>query len=87
MLAIIKRPDNSKILFSKNNQKTGLIKLNWQISPEHLLTLSSVYGIHKGWEPFAAKRDILPKPNLKDIMRYGADIAWKRKLVYRDQKR
>ncbi|VEI55110.1 TonB-dependent hemoglobin/transferrin/lactoferrin family receptor [Haemophilus influenzae] len=81
-----KRPDNSKILFSKNNQKTGLIKLNWQISPEHLLTLSSVYGIHKGWEPFAAKRDILPKPSLKDIMRYGADIAWKRKLVYRDQK-
>lgn len=81
-----KRPDNSKILFSKNNQKTGLIKLNWQISPEHLLTLSSVYGIHKGWEPFAAKRDILPKPSLKDIMSYGADIAWKRKLVYRDQK-
>ncbi|HHF1742186.1 TPA: TonB-dependent receptor, partial [Haemophilus influenzae] len=76
----------SKILFSKNNQKTGLIKLNWQISPEHLLTLSSVYGIHKGWEPFAAKRDILPKPSLKDIMSYGADIAWKRKLVYRDQK-
>ncbi|HHV6366356.1 TPA: TonB-dependent receptor domain-containing protein, partial [Haemophilus influenzae] len=72
--------------FSKNNQKTGLIKLNWQISPEHLLTLSSVYGIHKGWEPFAAKRDILPKPSLKDIMSYGADIAWKRKLVYRDQK-
>ncbi|HHF3489840.1 TPA: TonB-dependent hemoglobin/transferrin/lactoferrin family receptor [Haemophilus influenzae] len=81
-----KRPDNSKILFSKNNQKTGLIKLNWQISPEHLLTLSSVYGIHKGWEPFAAKRDILPKPRLKEIMSYGADIAWKRKLVYRDQK-
>nr|AEV42535.1 hemin receptor precursor [Haemophilus influenzae] len=81
-----KRPDNSKILFSKNNQKTGLIKLNWQISPEHLLTLSSVYGIHKGWEPFAAKRDILPKPSSGDIMRYGADIAWKRKLVYRDQK-
>ena len=81
-----KRPDNSKILFSKNNQKTGLIKLNWQISPEHLLTLSSVYGIHKGWEPFAAKRDILPKPSSDDIMRYGADIAWKRKLVYRDQK-
>lgn len=81
-----KRPDNSKILFSKNNQKTGLIKVNWQISPEHLLTLSSVYGIHKGWEPFAAKRDILPKPSLKDIMSYGADIAWKRKLVYRDQK-
>lgn len=81
-----KRPDNSKILFSKNNQKTGLIKVNWQISPEHLLTLSSVYGIHKGWEPFAAKRDILPKPSLSDIMRYGTDIAWKRKLVYRDQK-
>lgn len=81
-----KRPDNSKILFSKNNQKTGLIKVNWQISPEHLLTLSSVYGIHKGWEPFAAKRDILPKPSSGDIMRYGADIAWKRKLVYRDQK-
>ena len=52
-----KRPDNSKILFfQKNNQKTGLIKLNWQISPEHLLTLSNVYGIHKGWEPFAAKK-------------------------------
>ena len=81
-----KRPDNSKILFSKNNQKTGLIKVNWQISPEHLLTLSSVYGIHKGWEPFAAKRDILPKPSSSDIMRYGTDIAWKRKLVYRDQK-
>nr|AEV42583.1 hemin receptor precursor [Haemophilus influenzae] len=81
-----KRPDNSKILFSKNNQKTGLIKLNWQISPEHLLTLSSVYGIHKGWEPFAAKRDILPKPSSDEIMRFGADIAWKRKLVYRDQK-
>lgn len=81
-----KRPDNSKILFSKNNQKTGLIKVNWQILPEHLLTLSSVYGIHKGWEPFAAKRDILPKPSSSDIMRYGTDIAWKRKLVYRDQK-
>ncbi|HHF6233701.1 TPA: TonB-dependent hemoglobin/transferrin/lactoferrin family receptor [Haemophilus influenzae] len=81
-----KRPDNSKILFSKNNQKTGLIKVNWQISPEHLLTLSSVYGIHKGWEPFAAKRDILPKPSSYEIMRFGADIAWKRKLVYRDQK-
>ncbi|WP_118859322.1 TonB-dependent hemoglobin/transferrin/lactoferrin family receptor [Haemophilus haemolyticus] len=81
-----KRPDNSKILFSKNNQKTGLIKVNWQISPEHLLTLSSIYGIHKGWEPFAAKRDILPKPSSSDIMRYGTDIAWKRKLVYRDQK-
>lgn len=81
-----KRPDNSKILFSKNNQKTGLIKVNWQISPEHLLTLSSVYGIHKGWEPFAAKRDILPKPSSDDIKRYGTDIAWKRKLVYRDQK-
>ncbi|MEX4644597.1 TonB-dependent hemoglobin/transferrin/lactoferrin family receptor [Haemophilus influenzae] len=81
-----KRPDNSKILFSKNNQKTGLIKLNWQISPEHLLTLSSVYGIHKGWEPFAAKRDILPKPSSDEIRRFGADIAWKRKLVYRDQK-
>lgn len=81
-----KRPDNSKILFSKNNQKTGLIKVNWQISPEHLLTLSSVYGIHKGWEPFAAKRDILPKPSSDDIKRHGTDIAWKRKLVYRDQK-
>ncbi len=81
-----KRPDNSKILFSKNNQKTGLIKVNWQISPEHLLTLSSVYGIHKGWEPFAAKRDILPKPSSDEIRRFGADIAWKRKLVYRDQK-
>ncbi|HHF3655165.1 TPA: TonB-dependent receptor, partial [Haemophilus influenzae] len=63
-----------------------LIKVNWQISPEHLLTLSSVYGIHKGWEPFAAKRDILPKPSSDEIMRFGADIAWKRKLVYRDQK-
>lgn len=81
-----KRPDNSKILFSKNNQKTGLIKVNWQISPEHLLTLSSVYGIHKGWEPWAAKRDVTSRPTEKEIKDYGIDVAWKRKLVYRDQK-
>lgn len=81
-----KRPDNSKILFSKNNQKTGLIKVNWQITPEHLLTLSSVYGIHKGWEPWAAKRDVTSRPTEKEIKRYGIDVAWKRKLVYRDQK-
>ncbi|HHF3811896.1 TPA: TonB-dependent hemoglobin/transferrin/lactoferrin family receptor [Haemophilus influenzae] len=81
-----KRPDNSKILFSKNNQKTGLIKVNWQITPEHLLTLSSVYGIHKGWEPWAAKRDVTPRPTEKEIKDYGIDVAWKRKLVYRDQK-
>ncbi|HHF5398654.1 TPA: TonB-dependent hemoglobin/transferrin/lactoferrin family receptor [Haemophilus influenzae] len=81
-----KRPDNSKILFSKNNQKTGLIKVNWQISPEHLLTLSSVYGIHKGWEPWAAKRDVTSRPTEIEIKRYGIDVAWKRKLVYRDQK-
>ncbi|HHF6599636.1 TPA: TonB-dependent hemoglobin/transferrin/lactoferrin family receptor [Haemophilus influenzae] len=81
-----KRPDNSKILFSKNNQKTGLIKVNWQITPEHLLTLSSVYGIHKGWEPWAAKRDVTSRPTEKEIKDYGIDVAWKRKLVYRDQK-
>ncbi len=81
-----KRPDNSKILFSKNNQKTGLIKVNWQITPEHLLTLSSVYGIHKGWEPWAAKRDVTSRPTEKEIKHYGIDVAWKRKLVYRDQK-
>lgn len=61
MLAIIKDPIIAKFFFKII--KTGLIKVNWQISPEHLLTLSSVYGIHKGWEPFAAKRDILPKPS------------------------
>lgn len=81
-----KRPDNSKILFSKNNQKTGLIKVNWQITLEHLLTLSSVYGIHKGWEPWAAKRDVTSRPTEKEIKDYGIDVAWKRKLVYRDQK-
>lgn len=81
-----KRPDNSKILFSKNNQKTGLIKVNWQITPEHLLTLSSVYGIHKGWEPWAAKRDVTSRPTETEIKLYGIDVAWKRKLVYRDQK-
>ncbi|EFA28793.1 Heme/hemopexin utilization protein C precursor, partial [Haemophilus influenzae HK1212] len=25
-------------------------------------------------------------PSSDEIMRFGADIAWKRKLVYRDQK-
>ncbi|WP_322911573.1 TonB-dependent hemoglobin/transferrin/lactoferrin family receptor [Pasteurella multocida] len=80
------RPDKSKILFSKNDQKSGLIKVNWQITPEHLLTLSSVYGIHKGWEPWAAKRDVMSRPTETEIKRYGIDVAWKRKLVYRDQK-
>ncbi len=32
------------------------------------------------------KRYPTQKPSSSDIMRYGTDIAWKRKLVYRDQK-
>ncbi|UEA17391.1 TonB-dependent hemoglobin/transferrin/lactoferrin family receptor [Pasteurella canis] len=80
------RPDGSKILFSRNNQKSALVKANWAISPEHLLTFSGAYGSHSGWEPWAAKRDISSKPTVEEIRKYGLDIAWKRKLVYRDQK-
>ncbi|STO53994.1 TonB-dependent heme receptor A [Canicola haemoglobinophilus] len=80
------RPDKTEILFSNNDQKSALAKINWAISPEHLLTFSGVYGTHSGWEPWAAKRDIASKPTVADIKKYGLDIAWKRKLVYRDQK-
>lgn len=55
MQAIIQDLIKVKFFFKKQS-KSGLIKVNWQITPEHLLTLSSVYGIHKGWEPWAAKR-------------------------------
>ncbi|TCP94747.1 hemoglobin/transferrin/lactoferrin receptor protein [Cricetibacter osteomyelitidis] len=80
-----KRPNKSNIKYSANNQKSVLFKSNWHITPEQLLAFSAAYGAHNGWEPWAAKRDIAAKPSVADISKYGEDIAWKRKLVYRDQ--
>ncbi|WP_243694563.1 TonB-dependent hemoglobin/transferrin/lactoferrin family receptor [Nicoletella semolina] len=80
------RGDHSKIRYSENDQKSLLMKINGRLSPSQLITLSAVYGNHKGWQPFAAKRDMISAPSVNDIKKYGLEIAWKRKLVLRNQK-
>lgn len=79
----IKRPDGSRFLYSENDNKSYLLKVNFYPSDKQQLTLSAVRSNNSGWTPFAAMRDNLPSPSISDIKKWGEDIAWKRKLVYR----
>ncbi|MFC0308715.1 TonB-dependent hemoglobin/transferrin/lactoferrin family receptor [Gallibacterium trehalosifermentans] len=80
----IVRPDGTEFLFSENDNKSYLFKVNWFPTDKQRFTFSMVDFKDEGWTPFAAKRSAdLPAPTIGDIRKYGLDIAWKRKLVYR----
>lgn len=81
----IKQPEGDRFAYSASRQQSFLLKSNYRPADGHLLTLSALYGRHKSWEPFAAKRGNIDTPSQRDIARYGLDGAWKRKLVYREQ--
>lgn len=82
----IKRPDGTRFEYSANKQKSLLLKGNVRFDLEHELTWSMMNSRHKGWEPFASKRDEMTSPSASDVEKWGWDEAWKRKLVYRNQK-
>ena len=82
----VKRPDGSKFLYSAQEQDTYLAKFNFYPADGHKISLNAMRSGHKGWEPFAAMRDQDAVPSQADIAKYGYDEAWKRRLVYRDQK-
>lgn len=79
------RADGSRIPYSANPQTSYLLKNNFYFG-NHRLQFSAVVGRHKAWEPFAAKRDDVRAPSVADIAKYGEDWAWKRRLLYRNQK-
>lgn len=79
-------PQGTRFLFSANQQRTYLLKLNHHPAENHMFTLSAIRGNHHGWEPFAAKRnDRITPPSAADVAVLGVDAAWRRRLVYRDQ--
>lgn len=82
----VERPDGSKFLYSAQEQDTYLAKFNFYPADGHKISLNAMRSGHKGWEPFAAMRDQDAVPSQADIAKYGYDEAWKRRLVYRDQK-
>lgn len=82
----VKRPDGSKFLYSAQEQDTYLAKFNFYPADGHKISLNAMRSGHEGWEPFAAMRDQDAVPSQADIAKYGYDEAWKRRLVYRDQK-
>lgn len=81
----VSRPDGTKFLYSAQDQNTYLAKFNITPNTEHRFSFNIMRSDHKGWEPFAAKRDIDSVPTQAEINRYGYDEAWQRKLVYRKQ--
>lgn len=81
----VQRPDGSEFLFSAQAQDSYMAKLNIYPSESQKITLNAMQSGHKGWEPFAAMRDQDAVPSEKDIEKYGYDLAWKRRLVFRDQ--
>lgn len=81
----VQRPDGSKFLYSAQEQDSYMAKLNFYPSESQKITLNALQSGHKGWEPFAAMRDMDAVPSDKDIEKYGYDLAWKRRLVLRDQ--
>ncbi|TCM69762.1 hemoglobin/transferrin/lactoferrin receptor protein [Acinetobacter calcoaceticus] len=82
----VERPDGSKFLYSAQEQDTYLSKLNFYPSAGHTISLKAMQSGHTGWEPFAAMRDQDASPLDRDIEKYGFEEAWKRRLVYRNQK-
>lgn len=81
----IRTPSGDSLPFSANDQNSFLLKTNYRPSAEHSFSLSALYGSHRAWEPWAAKRGELTAPSQRDINRYGEHEAWRRKLVYRNQ--
>jgi len=81
----VERPDGSKFLYSAQEQDSYMAKLNFYPTASQKITLNALQSGHKGWEPFAAMRDQDAVPSEKDIEKYGYDLAWKRRLVLRDQ--
>lgn len=81
----VKRPDNSEFLYSAQEQDSYMAKLNFYPTSSQKITLNAIQSGHKGWEPFAAMRDQDAVPTESDISKYGYDLAWKRRLVLRDQ--
>ncbi|MBF7688550.1 TonB-dependent receptor [Acinetobacter rathckeae] len=82
----VKRPDGTAFLYSAQTQDTYLAKFNIHLTDEQKISLNAMQSSHSGWEPFAAMRDQDATPTAKDIALYGYDEAWKRRLVFRDQK-
>lgn len=82
----VKRPDGSRFLFSKYDQSSYLFKTNLYPTEDQKITFSYMDSKHKGWEPYAAKRDEMHQPDPGDIQELGWDEAWKKILVYRNQK-
>lgn len=82
----VERPDGSKFLYSAQEQDTYLAKFSFYPTDGHKISLNAMRSGHEGWEPFAAMRDQDAVPSQADIAKYGYDEAWKRRLVYRDQK-
>lgn len=81
----LRRPDGSHFKYSENDNRSYLAKINWYPSENQRLSFSAVQSKSDGWQPFAAMRDELTAPSVADIDKYGEDLAWKRKLVYRIQ--
>lgn len=82
----IERPNGTRFEYSSNSLDAFLYKSNLRLNDEHVFTFSAMQSGSKSWEPFAAKRDEMAAPTAAEIAKYGLDGAWKRKLVYRDQK-
>ncbi len=82
----IKRPDGTRFAYSENDQTSYLLKTNLYLTDSQTLTLSAMRSESDGWQPFAAKRDDIAAPSQANIDRYGYEEAWRRILVYRDQK-
>ncbi|QUG74753.1 TonB-dependent hemoglobin/transferrin/lactoferrin family receptor [Erwinia sp. E602] len=82
----IKRPDGTRFAYSSSDQASYLLKTNLYLTDSQTLTLSAMRSESDGWQPFAAKRDDIAAPSQANIDRYGYDEAWRRILVYRDQK-
>lgn len=80
------RPDGSSFKYSENKNKSYLLKTHYSFNTYHHLGLSAMYSQSHSWQPFAAMADFTPQPSISEIQRYGLDLAWKRKLVYRNQR-
>ncbi len=78
-----RRADGSEYLYSKNHSDSGLIKASLRLG-ESRLTLSAVQNRMTGWTPFDARRGEIPVPSDADIRKYGEDMAWRRKVLWRE---
>ncbi len=80
-----RRADGTAYPFSATNSESTLLKLALPLG-ESRLTLSMIDSNSAEWSPFAAKRDDIPAPTQADINRYGLEEAWRRKVLWREQR-